>query len=75
VIARRRNFPAEPPMPWRVVPTFFVRALLPLALPAILLGIIYSGIASPTEAAAIAAAYALLNLVLTLPRLLGYAAS
>jgi C4-dicarboxylate transporter DctM subunit len=60
VIARRRNFPAEPPMPWRVVPTFFVRALLPLALPAILLGIIYSGIASPTEAAAIAAAYALL---------------
>ena len=32
----------------------------PLALPAILLGIIYSGIASPTEAAAVAAGYALL---------------
>jgi tripartite ATP-independent transporter DctM subunit len=41
------------------VPAIFARALLPLALPAILLGIIYSGIASPTEAAAIAAAYAL----------------
>ena len=33
---------------------------LPLALPVILLGIIYSGIASPTEAAAVAAAYALI---------------
>ena len=33
--------------------------LLPLALPGILLGIIYSGIATPTEAAAIGAAYAL----------------
>jgi tripartite ATP-independent transporter DctM subunit len=59
LIARRRNFPAEPPLPWRAVPAIFARALLPLALPAILLGIIYSGIASPTEAAAIAAAYAL----------------
>jgi tripartite ATP-independent transporter DctM subunit len=59
VIAGRRNFPAEPPLPWRSVPAIFARALLPLALPAILLGIIYSGIASPTEAAAIAAAYAL----------------
>jgi tripartite ATP-independent transporter DctM subunit len=32
---------------------------MPLALPGILLGIIYSGVATPTEAAAIAAAYAL----------------
>jgi C4-dicarboxylate transporter DctM subunit len=59
VIARRRGFPAEPPLPWRNMPAIFVRALPPLALPVILLGIIYSGIASPTEAAAIAAAYAL----------------
>jgi C4-dicarboxylate transporter, DctM subunit len=59
VVARRRNFPAEPPTPWSNVPAIFAGALLPLALPVILLGIIYSGIASPTEAAAIAAGYAL----------------
>ena len=34
----------------------FIAALPPLALPGILLGIIFSGIATPTEAAAIAAA-------------------
>jgi tripartite ATP-independent transporter DctM subunit len=59
VVARRRGFPAEPPVPWRAIPPIFLAALLPLALPGILLGIIYSGIATPTEAAAIAAAYAL----------------
>jgi tripartite ATP-independent transporter DctM subunit len=59
VIARRRGFPAEEPVPWQEIPRIFVRALPPLALPAILLGIIYSGVASPTEAAAIAAAYTL----------------
>ena len=58
-IAHRRGFPAEPPVPWRAMPPIFLRALLPLALPGILLGIIYSGVATPTEAAAIAAAYAL----------------
>lgn len=35
-------------------------ALLPLALPGILLGLIYSGVTTPTEAAAIAASYALI---------------
>ena len=59
VIARRRNFPAETPPPWRDIPPIFLRALPPLALPGLLLGIIYSGIATPTEAAAIAASYAL----------------
>ncbi|MGB8487536.1 MAG: TRAP transporter large permease [Xanthobacteraceae bacterium] len=60
LIARRRNFPSEPPPPWNAIGPIFVRALPPLALPVILLGIIYSGIATPTEAAAIAAAYALI---------------
>jgi C4-dicarboxylate transporter DctM subunit len=60
LIARRRNFPSEPPPPWGAIGPIFVRALPPLALPVILLGIIYSGIATPTEAAAIAAAYALI---------------
>ncbi len=59
VIARRRGFPAEAPVGWRALLPIFWRALPPLALPGILLGIIYSGIATPTEAAAIAATYAL----------------
>ena len=59
VIARRRGFPAEAPMGWRALLPVFLRALPPLALPGLLLGIIYSGIATPTEAAAIAASYAL----------------
>jgi C4-dicarboxylate transporter DctM subunit len=59
LIARRRNFPPEQPQPAiRVLPAF-VAALPPLALPGILLGIIYLGVATPTEAAAIASAYAL----------------
>ena len=59
VMAKRRNFPRETSVPWSAMPRIFVRAILPLALPGILLGIIYSGIATPTEAAAIAAGYAL----------------
>jgi C4-dicarboxylate transporter, DctM subunit len=60
IIAHRRGFPAEAPTPWRALLRILVAALPPLALPAILLGIIYSGVATPTEAAAIAAAYALM---------------
>lgn len=58
-IAHRRGFPAEAPTPSRALLWIFIAALPPLALPGILLGIIYSGVATPTEAAAIAAAYAL----------------
>ena len=60
LIARRRRFPREPRTSWAAMPAIFGRAVLALALPGILLGIIYTGIATPTEAAAIAAAYALL---------------
>ncbi len=70
VIARRRGFPAEAPMGWRALLPVFVQALPPLALPGLLLGIIYSGIATPTEAAAIAATYALV-LALVVYRSLG----
>lgn len=59
-IARRRNFPAEAAAPVREVVLLFFRALPALALPVLLLGIIYSGIATPTEAAAVAASYALI---------------
>ncbi len=59
LIASRRGFPREARTPWRALPGIFARAIPPLLLPAILLGLIYSGVTTPTEAAAIAAAYAL----------------
>ena len=58
--ARRRNFPVEPPTPLREIPGVTWRALPALMMPVVLLGGIYSGITTPTEAAAVAAAYALL---------------
>lgn len=58
--ARRRNFPVEPPVALREVPRIAWAAFPTLLMPAILLGCIYSGVTTPTEAAAIAAAYALL---------------
>lgn len=60
IIARRRDFPREARVPWSAMPAIFGRALAPLALPGILLGLIYSGVTTPTEAAAIAASYALI---------------
>ncbi len=73
LVARRRGFPREPATPWHALPAIVLRALPPLALPGILLGIIYTGIATPTEAAAIAAAYAL-GLALLVYRSLPWAA-
>jgi C4-dicarboxylate transporter, DctM subunit len=60
IVARRRAFPREPRVTWAEMPAVFAQALLPMALPAILLGLIYSGVTTPTEAASIAASYALL---------------
>ncbi|MGC1779644.1 MAG: TRAP transporter large permease [Xanthobacteraceae bacterium] len=60
VTARRRDFPREKRTSWAETPAVIGRALLPIALPGILLGLIYSGVTTPTEAAAIAATYALL---------------
>ena len=59
-VARRRNFPKEAPVPWREIPRIFIRTLLPLLMPVVLLGGIYSGAFTPTEAAAVAALYALM---------------
>ncbi|MCC2687317.1 MAG: transporter large permease [Rhizobiaceae bacterium] len=58
--ARRRNFPVEPPTPLRELPGITVRAFPSLMMPVVLLGGIYTGVTTPTEAAAVAAAYALL---------------
>lgn len=60
ITARRRNFPIEEPVPLREIPRITWRALPALMMPVVLLGCIYSGITTPTEAAALAAAYALL---------------
>ncbi len=59
VTARRKNFPVEPPTPLRDLPGVIWRAFPTLMMPVVLLGGIYGGMATPTEAAAVAAAYAL----------------
>jgi C4-dicarboxylate transporter, DctM subunit len=58
--ARRRNFPVGDKVPLREIPGITIRALPALMMPVVLLGFIYSGVTTPTEAAAIAAAYAFL---------------
>jgi tripartite ATP-independent transporter DctM subunit len=63
-IAHRRDFALEEPVPLRELPRHTVNAFPALLMPAILLYGIYGGVATPTEAAAIAAAYALLLAVL-----------
>jgi C4-dicarboxylate transporter DctM subunit len=60
VIARRRDYPVEPPVPLREIPKVAVSAFPALLLPFILLFGIYGGVMTPTEGAAAAAAYALL---------------
>ncbi len=57
--ARRRNFPVEPPVPVRELPRIAWQAFPALMMPVILLGLMYSGVTTPTEAAAAAAFYAL----------------
>ncbi|MCG8510086.1 MAG: TRAP transporter large permease [Rhodospirillales bacterium] len=60
VIARRRGFPTEAAIPWRAYPRVIGRGIPPLLMPGILLGGIYGGVFTPTEAAAVAALYALI---------------
>jgi len=59
-VARRRNFPVEKPVPLRDIPRITWDAFPALMMPVILFGCLYSGITTPTEAAALAAFYALL---------------
>ena len=60
VTARVKNFPVEPPVPLRRLPRMTWEALPVLFMPLVLMYGIYGGITTPTEAAAVAAAYALL---------------
>jgi C4-dicarboxylate transporter DctM subunit len=59
VIATRRNMPREAKIPLREWPNILFRGALPLSMPIVLLGGIYSGAFTPTEAAAVAAFHAL----------------
>lgn len=58
--AKRRGFPVERRVPLRELPRITWEAIPALLMPVILLGCMYSGITTPTEAAAVAAFYALL---------------
>jgi tripartite ATP-independent transporter DctM subunit len=58
-IARKRNMPREEPIPLKEWPAILFRGALPLSMPVVLLGGIYSGAFTPTEAAAVAALHAL----------------
>jgi tripartite ATP-independent transporter DctM subunit len=60
VISHRRGFLTEDAVPIRELPALTVTAVPALLMPAILLYGIYGGVTTPTEAAAVAAAYALI---------------
>ncbi|MHB1200284.1 MAG: TRAP transporter large permease [Polaromonas sp.] len=58
-VAAKRNLPRGERIPLKAYPRILVRGFLPLTLPVVLLGGIYTGIFTPTEAASVAALYAL----------------
>lgn len=60
VIATRRGFPKDDPVPLTKLPKMTMNAFPALMMPVILLYGIYGGVTTPTEGAAVAAAYALL---------------
>jgi C4-dicarboxylate transporter DctM subunit len=59
ITARLKNFPVETPVPVRQLPKMTWEALPVLLMPAVLMFGIYGGVTTPTEAAAVAAFYAL----------------
>ncbi|MCR4402994.1 MAG: TRAP transporter large permease [Firmicutes bacterium] len=59
-IAHKRNYPAGEPFSLRKIVRSFIGAFFPLLSPVILLWGIYGGAFTPTEAAAVAAVYALI---------------
>jgi len=59
-MAHRHGFPVSERVPLREFPRLTLEAVPALLMPVILLGGIYGGVMTPTEAAAVAAAYAFL---------------
>jgi tripartite ATP-independent transporter DctM subunit len=70
ILARTQRFPVEPPMPLARLPRVVFDAFPTLLMPVVLLAGIYGGAVTPTEAAAVTAAYALV-LAATFYRALG----
>ena len=60
IISQRRGFLTEDAVPIRELPALTINAFPALLMPAILLYGIYGGVTTPTEAAAVAALYALI---------------
>lgn len=59
LVAVRRNYPKMEAVPARQVFVAALRAIPPLLMPILILGGIFSGVATPTEAATIAVCYAM----------------
>jgi C4-dicarboxylate transporter, DctM subunit len=58
-VGRRRNLPFGNPVPLALLPRALGRTVIPLTLPVLLLGGIWGGVFTPTEAAAVAAFWAI----------------
>ena len=59
LMARRRNLPRGERLPRGQLGPVLARAIIPMSIPVVLLGGIWTGIFTPTEAAAVAAVYSL----------------
>lgn len=59
IYARKNKIPTKPKATWRERGRAVKRGILALGLPVLILGTIYTGFASPTEAAALSVLYAL----------------
>lgn len=59
-IAKKRGFPLMPGVGWRERGRLFLKAIPALFMPVIILGGIYGGIFTPTEAAAVACVYGII---------------
>ena len=60
ILGRVHNFPREEKKQMKDLPKVWLEGFLPLTLPIVLLGGIYTGVFTPTEAAAVAAMHAIL---------------
>ena len=58
--SERKGYPTEPKMPWKLRMKMFVRAIPSLMTIVIIIGGIWGGFFTPTEAAVVASAYALI---------------
>jgi C4-dicarboxylate transporter, DctM subunit len=59
IISKRRKYPIAPLSSWKVKGGAFIRVLPVLIMPIVVLGGIYAGIFSPTQAAAVSVFYAI----------------